>query len=407
MHLNILLVVAYFPPEIGSAAHVYYDLAKAFLKKGHSVDVITSYPREFNLSIEDRGKEFLLHETIDGIEVHRCQHPAQRDNVALRGLEHFVLPQYYFKTYKKLGKKFDGALMYIPPLPLYYLARKIKKYDGTKSVLNFQDFHPQELTDVGVLRNPLLIKIMKHVERQAYKHADYITVLSERGVDYVIQRGGSPDKISHIYNGIMIDLFDKKTIQKDFKEKQGIQDKILVTYAGILSPYQDIDTILDVAKQLQNDDSFSFYIVGDGSERTHLEQRITDENISNISLLPFQKREDYFNIIRSSDIAFVTLDQRMKAPCLPGKIKDLLVLEKPIIASVGKETETADFILKSGCGVCVKPGDIQSISLELSRVINNRETMKQLGIDGKKFLDQHMNLEKNVEKYEEIFGVLR
>lgn len=407
MRLNILLVVAYFPPEIASAAHVYYDLAKAFVKKGHSVDVITSYPRTFHLSQEDQGKTFPLEETLEGIVVHRCVHPAQRDNVVLRGLEHFILPRYYFKRYKELGKKFDGCLMYIPPLPLYYLARKIKRYDGTKSVLNFQDFHPQELTDVGVLRNPLLIKILEHIERQAYKNADYITVLSERGVNYVIQRGGGPEKISHIYNGILSDTFDKKNIPHDFKEKQGIQNKTLVTYAGILSPYQGIDTILDVAKQVKKDDSIVFYIIGDGSEKTHLEQRISDEDISNVSLLPFQKRQEYFNIVLSSDIAFITLDQRMKAPCLPGKIKDVLMLEKPILASVGKETETAEFIVKSGCGVHVEPGDTQLISLELSRLLNSNESMRQMGIDGKRFLEQHMNLEKNVMKYEEIFGALK
>lgn len=47
--MKILIVVAYFIPEIGSAAHIYYDLAKAFIKRSHEVDVITSYPREFNL----------------------------------------------------------------------------------------------------------------------------------------------------------------------------------------------------------------------------------------------------------------------------------------------------------------------------------------------------------------------
>ena len=43
--MKILMVVAYFVPEIGSAAHIYFDLAKTFVKKGHEVDVITSYPR--------------------------------------------------------------------------------------------------------------------------------------------------------------------------------------------------------------------------------------------------------------------------------------------------------------------------------------------------------------------------
>ena len=56
--MKILMVVAYFVPEIGSAAHVYFDLAKAFVNRGHDVDVITSYPRKFNLNKSDREKNF-------------------------------------------------------------------------------------------------------------------------------------------------------------------------------------------------------------------------------------------------------------------------------------------------------------------------------------------------------------
>jgi len=147
--MRILLVVANFIPEIGSAAHIYFDLATAFVKKGHVVDVITSYPREFNLDKADRGREFSLEKEIDGVTVYRCKHPANRDNLLVRGLEHFYLPYYYFRKYRENGKKYDVCLLYIPPLPLYYLAKKIKRYDGTPSVLNFQDFHPQELTTSG------------------------------------------------------------------------------------------------------------------------------------------------------------------------------------------------------------------------------------------------------------------
>jgi hypothetical protein len=57
--------------------------------------------------------------------------------------------------------------MYIPPLPLYYLARLIRRRDKTISVLNYQDFHPQELIDVRMMKNPVLIKIMEYIERQS------------------------------------------------------------------------------------------------------------------------------------------------------------------------------------------------------------------------------------------------
>jgi colanic acid biosynthesis glycosyl transferase WcaI len=63
--MKILLVVAYFVPEIASAAHVYFDLGRAFIKRGHKVDVITSYSRSFNLIKEDADKEFSLEETIE------------------------------------------------------------------------------------------------------------------------------------------------------------------------------------------------------------------------------------------------------------------------------------------------------------------------------------------------------
>lgn len=48
--MKILVAIANFVPEISSAAHVYFDLAKAFINRGREIDVITSYPCKFNLS---------------------------------------------------------------------------------------------------------------------------------------------------------------------------------------------------------------------------------------------------------------------------------------------------------------------------------------------------------------------
>ena len=402
--MKILIVVAYFVPEIASAAHVYFDLARAFIKKGHEVDVITSYPRKFNLNKNDADNEFSLEETIDGIRVHRCKHPAKRDNIVMRGLEHFVLPGYYFKTYRQIDKKFDVCLIYIPPLPLYYFARKIKRYDGTPSVLNFQDFHPQELTDVGVMKNKLMIKIMEYIEKKSYKNADYITVLSKGGIDYVVKKGGNPNKIKHIYNGVLLSDFEKYLMKKDFKKKEGIENKILISYSGILSPFQGVDNILDAAKKLSDYEDLVFYIVGDGMLKNHLENRIRDEKIFNVKLLPLQPREEYFNIINSSDISTVSLDDRMKAPCLPGKLINLLALKQPIIAIVPYDSETARVIQKAKCGVVVEPGNTEELERTILKLKDNPEFRIELGENGRKFLEENMILEKNVAVYEEVFN---
>jgi len=403
------MIVAYFVPEIGSAAHVYFDLAKAFVKRGHEVHVLTSYPRKFNLDKNGIDKEFPLEETIEGIQVHRCKHFAMRDIEFLRGLEHFYLPFQYFREYKRMGVKFDVCLIYIPPLPFYYFAKWVKNYDGTPSVLNYQDFHPQELIDVnygGIKKNFIMIKILEHIERASYKNADFITVLSEGGIDYVANKGANPKKVSHIYNGSNLSDIDVFKDKKDFKKKESIEDKFMISYAGILSPFQGIDNILDVAKELKDHEDIIFYVVGDGMISDDLEQRIISENISNIKLLPFRPREEYFNIINSSDISIVSLDKRMKAPCIPGKMTNLLAMGQAIIGIVPLESETANVIKKAECGILVEAGDIKEFKEAILRLKNDLNLRKEFGENGKRFLDKNMNLENNVKVYEKIFDKL-
>lgn len=405
--MKILLVVAYFCPEIGSAAHVYRDLGKSFVEQGHEVDLITSYPRNFNLIQSDKRKEFPLEETIDGIHVHRCRHPALRDSLFIRGLEHFILPYYYFKKYQELGKKFDICLMYIPPLPLYYLAKKIKQQDNTPSILNFQDFHPQELTDVGVLKNPIIIKMLEYIERQAYQKSDFITVLSSAGIDYIIERGGNPEKIAHIYNGVNLSDIDTLFTKSDFKEREGIKDKFLISYAGILSPFQGLDRILDAAKGLKGTTEIIFYIVGDGMIKSHLEKRIREEDIDNIRTLPLQPRDEYFNIINSSDICLICLDERMKAPCFPGKTINLLAAKKPIIAITEKTSETARIIIEARCGEVIEPNDTAGLQNAILRLFSSPQKRAIYGQQARNFFIKNMALENSVQSYEEIISQMK
>lgn len=400
--MKLLLVVANFVPEIGSAAHIYFDLARAFVKRGHDVHVITSYPRKFNLSKADAEMKFSMDETIDGVHVHRCKHNAIRDNLTMRGIEHFILPYYYFRTYLRINKIFDACIIYVPPLPLYYFARAIKKFYGVPSILNYQDFHPQELTDVGVLKNGLLIKIMEYIERQSYKNADFITVLSDGGIHYVTSRGGNPSKIEHIYNSCKISDLNKPPTRYDFKKKEGIENKTLITYAGILSPFQGMDNILEAAKGLKGQNDLIFYIIGEGLIKGHLAQRIKNEDITNVRLMSLQPRDEYFNIINSSDISLISLDDRMKAPCIPGKILNLMAAKQPIIAVVPIECETAKVIEKSNCGIVVIPSNTDDLKKTIIRLKDSPLILNELGKNGRDYFEKNMNMEKILLKYETI-----
>lgn len=399
------MVVPYFLPEIGSGAHIYYDLAKSFVKRGHEVHIITSYPREYNLN--QKGKIYPLDEIIDAIKVHRCKNNLiNRDIIFLRGLEHFILPHIYFKRFKRLKMRFDVCLIYIPPLPLYYFGKKIKK-TGVPYILNFQDIHPDELTDVGVLKNKVAINILKHIEKKAYLNPDYITVMSPSGVKLIKERGKRKEHIECIYNSVDLDEIKKIKKIKTFKKKEKIEDKFLITYAGILSPFQGIDDILDVAKMLKDYKDLVFYIVGDGMIKYRLEERKRREKINNLKILPLQPREEYFNIVNSSDINIVSLDKRMTAPCLPGKLPNLLALGKTVIANIPLKNDVAKILNEYKCGLVTAPGNPEEFKKAILKLKTNKKIRELFSRNGEKFVKENMNLEKNVKKYEKIFEMIK
>jgi glycosyltransferase involved in cell wall biosynthesis len=393
------MVISYFIPEIGSAAHVYHDLARAFISNNHEVTVITSYPRKYNLSTEDADKIFSNEEILDGIHVYRVENQVNRDNIISRGLEHFTLSSKFLKVFKRTKMDFDICLIYIPPLPLYKFAVKIKKIAGIPSILNFQDFHPQELTDVGVLKNPVIVSILKRMEREAYSSADQICVLTKGGVKYITDKGGHPNRISHIYNGTLV---KSDAFNSNFKTQMNIENKFLITYAGILSQFQGLDSILDAAKIL-NDDDIIIYIVGDGVIKDHLESRINEERIINVVILPLQSREKYLNIINSSDITIISLDRRMKAPCFPGKTMNLMLAGKPIIAIV-PESETSSVIREANCGIVIDPDNLKGITEAINLIKNDQEMSNAMGMNGRIFAASNFNIDLVVQKYEDLMN---
>lgn len=408
--MHILLFASNFHPEIGSSAQIYFDLAKTFAQHGNEVDVIASYPRKYTLTDNAQDVEYPLEENIDGIRIHRVKHPSNRDNIIVRGLEHFYLPLYYFRAYKKLKKsgcsKIDACLLHTPPLPFYYLTKMIKRYDGTPSILNFEDFHPQELTDVGFLKNPVVIWIMKHIEKQAYKKSDFITVHSPGGIDYVVSRGANPERVELVYNSVDLAAVDNPDILGDFKQKNNIPDKFIVTYAGILSPFQGLDRILDAAKELDEESDVLFYIVGDGMEREHLEKRIKDEGITHAKLLTFLPRDEYLNLVKSSEVALVSLDKRMRAPCLPGKFLNLMGMKKPILAMVNSQSESARVVRDAECGYVVNPDNLEDIIDAVMTLKIDAELCKRLGENGRAFMLNHMTTEVTTRQYEDIISNL-
>ena len=114
--MKILALTKYFPPEIGTASHLFFELCETLVQFGHQVSVITSIPW-YNLEdVDDRYKKRLfLRENIDGIKVIRIANPPLPEGTIKLKAGHLLVPP-MFGLGLLTEERHDVVIAYSPPL---------------------------------------------------------------------------------------------------------------------------------------------------------------------------------------------------------------------------------------------------------------------------------------------------
>ena len=112
--MKVLMIHQHYYPEMSGTARRSKDLAESFVKRGHLVSVITSYPRNFRSFPEMTFKNY---EKINGVNIFRLNTVFQvRNNVLFRILSYFsfIIKSLFYAL--KLSKSSD-IIISISPLP--------------------------------------------------------------------------------------------------------------------------------------------------------------------------------------------------------------------------------------------------------------------------------------------------
>lgn len=407
--MNILMLTQDFPPEVGSASHIFHELAMNMTQRGHKVTVVTTFPRYYTYRVTDRkplaksSRGLFLRECMDGIKVLRIRAlPLPKGIILVRGLEHFLLPPILSFRGLFSGKQ-DVMLIYCPPLPLGFFAYYLSKLKGIHFVVNIQDLYPRAVTDQGMLKNRFLIRMFEAIESFVYRKAEYLTVHSEGNREHVISRGAHPGKVAVIPNWVDTTQIKPSAKPHEFCQEYGLDNKFVVSYAGIMSPFQGLQSIIHCAALLRGNKDVLFLMVGDGLERKRLMLKAEELEITNVRFLPMQPKSKYPQVLQASDVCLVTLNRNTKTPVVPAKLLGIMSSGRPVIASVPLEGDVPKIVEMGRCGLVVEPEDPQMLSQAILKLHDNPLLAKELGKNGREYAETHFSLEVCTTKYEELF----
>ena len=410
--MNIILISDSYPPEIRSASQLMSELAHELKERGNNVTVATSFPK-YNLSEKENGKSEVYdeHSVEDGIEVIRIKTlPHHKVNFMVRGIAQITMPYFFISRIKKYIKgKIDVVIVYSPPLPLYKVGFYFKRKMKSKFLLNIQDIFPQNAIDLGILKNPFMIKAFEIMEKKAYCKSDMIFVHSMGNANFISTKyscngNGIDRKIVVLHNWIDVKGF--KGLDETagiFRKIYGLEDKFIILFAGVMGPSQGLDFVIAVAEKVKDYKDIVFLLVGDGMEKENLLKIVEDKKLKNVIFKPFVSQNEYPKLAKDADVGLVSLTSKNKTPVVPGKITGYMAASIPVLAFLNKESDGHKIISDADCGYSCLFGDIESAVNLVMKMYKDRPVLREKGLNGLNYVSANFEKRKIIDELESYF----
>jgi len=390
---KILIHSIVFSPDGVSTAYLYNDIALRFKAAGYEAEVLTTTPH-YNIVEEERLRQPLISHlgglyytsNFHGIKVtHIPQKKFKSSFLRMLGFLYWHFLSFAITLFKK-----DVSLILSPSPPLTIgivniMAAKLK---GCKVIYNVQEIYPDFLIQQKELKSGFIIKCLSWLERMVYNNSDAVTTIDAVFYSTIVNRFKQPSKLHIIPNFVDTDLYkpiDKAQIKLDshlFPDEPGT---LKIMYAGNIGFAQDWEPLIALAKVFQKA-PVSFFIIGEGAMKNALSSQISENNLTNVHLLPYQPRELMPALIAYADLHFIFMTNEMEKHGFPSKVYTIMACAKPMLISSGKHTPIVSFLDPINCAFISTEKDFskkcESLEGFIRQVLANQNILDEMGARG-------------------------
>lgn len=397
--MKILIVMSGGFDTYGPSRHLYYALIEDFLKHGDTIHLIESHSTGNDPDVPEPFLKF-KNFTYEVVKINSVPKRAFVKRY-LTGLK------YTFKCRKPLKNaksKYDVVLVqscvWAP-----FMVPLVKKKTRSSVVWNIQDMFPGASIANGVLKNKLLQKFFFKLHKRAYRHADYITVISDDMKLKVIEQGYDANRVF-----IISDWFDDTSVKQIawddnlfVKKHELIKDKFYVQYAGTMGFNFDYMVVVRVAELLKNDKDIIFQMIGFGSQMDDFKNEVESRQLDNIVFYPLEKQEMVSHVYSACSVALIPLPKGVIGNSVPSKIGLLMACKKPVISTSDKNSLYVKMINDNGFGFAYGNDEYQKVADGILKMKNDLKLLDQMGKKGYEFGHIIFSRSYNTKKYIDLF----
>ena len=257
---------------------------------------------------------------------------------------------------------------------------------GTRFSLLLWDIYPDIIIQSNYIsKTSLIARIWSKWNTIAFPKAHRIFTVSENLSREIIKYAReNMDHVKIVPN--WVDIEEIKPVPKDqnpFIRQHKLENTFIVMYSGNMGKTHDIETIVETARLLKQKPGIQFLLIGDGEKKPKLVKTVTEGNMTNVKILPFQDPEMFKYSIACANIGFVTLSEGFENYSVPSKTYYLMATGCIIFAIAKKESEMEVIVNKYDCGFRFNPGSAPEIAAKLLELYSDHALQNKMSCNAR------------------------
>ena len=387
MKNKITIVGINFWPEDTAIGLYTYQLANFYREQGLEVNVITGFPYypEWRINSEYRSKKTYYEESINGIKIYRFKQYVPKKPIFFKRilhLLHFTLGSFInlFKI-----KKTDVVLCVVPFIGCVLIGKFLAKLKGAKLWVHIQDFEFDAVRDSNLVDEKtdknIIFRILFYVESKLLNSADLLSTISFS----MLKKLKGKTKIK-IEKKLLPNWVDQNFIVPEGHKKHSYlkSDKFKILYSGNIGEKQDWDFFIKFAKELDKEKDIQIIVVGNGSKRHWLEEKLLDlENIWFYNPVAYSELSD---LLCSADLHILFQKVNLIDTVMPSKILAMMASKRPSLITGSLKSEVAKVIIESKGGKFFETNTTTDVLNYVYELKSNKKLINNYGENSRSYI---------------------
>lgn len=392
--MNIILINHYAGSDKYGMEYRPFYLSREWVNLGHNVTIVAaSFSHVRSRQPDLKGNNIYI-EIIDGIRYVWLKTPHYKGNGLKRVINMLAFIWQLFRRRHMLLKNKPDVVIASSTYPLdIYPANYLAKPACAKLVFEVHDLWPLSPMELGKMSrwHPFIV-VMQLAENFAYHTAQKVVSMLPKAVSHMVSHGMETHKFVHIPNGIDLSDWNESELERKLppEHQTTIQqakeaNKFIVMYAGAHGLANALDTLIDAALILK-DQPVQIIMIGQGSEKENLQQKVWDNSLNNTVFLPPVSKKNIPALLAQADALYIGLQKvsLFRFGISPNKLMDYMMAAKPIIQAIEAGN---DLVAESGSGISISPENPQELAGAILEMLHKSPAEReQMGQNGRNYV---------------------